>query len=138
MDTTKLSEKARMEYEKLSGAIADLVSRDRKREPKLNEDEKAEIADLEARIEFLGPRIVSLLPQLNAAVARQTELDHKRVTAVVSGEMDAGELANELVSLKLKIAILQQAYTAAMNESERNRSRIARIKELARDREVTK
>jgi hypothetical protein len=136
VDTTKLSQAAHTEYERLTGAIADLVSRDRKREPKLNDDEKAEIADLETRIEFLTPRVASLLPQLNAAVARQTELDHGRVMLVVSGKMEAGELASELVSLKLKISILQGAYTAAATESERNRSRIARIKELAREREV--
>lgn len=137
MDATKLSKAARAEYEKLTSSLAAIVDQDRRREPRLTDGEALEVANLGSRIAELEPVIPRLRGLLEAAASRQRELEVGKIAMILGGGADPGKLADELTSMPVLISLLQSANNAALLESEMARHRIERIKQAARDREVS-
>lgn len=135
MDTSKLSKQVRAKVENKMAEVADLVDRDRRREPKLTEAERAEVASLEALIAELTPAIPQLTAKLEAAEARRKEIARMGIIWVRKGE-DPARLADELNRLPTQTRLTADALRAALSEKEISKRRIEKIKEEAREREV--
>jgi chromosome segregation ATPase len=135
MDVSRLSGKAREEYDRLQAAIGNLIIQDKNREPKLTDAEQAEIATLEARIERVTPQISSLQEQLRVRQERLKDLGQRAAFLVLDGS-DLGELVDELIRLRPMVEILQDAFSLALRENSTCQNSIMRIKRAAREREV--
>lgn len=136
MNTNTLSEKANEIVQKLQSEIAQVIERDRVREPKLNPDEKMEVAHLESEIAKYQPWVEKLKLPLEQSRARLKELQMNYMELVFSEKESAETLATELAFLPSLIEVLEGSLTAALSRFSIAEHRIKRIKEVARERET--
>ena len=130
-----LSRSARDMVANLERQIRETLKRDVNREPKLSDEEKAEVAQLTERIEYLRPVCDRLVEQLEAAEAREKHFTRNMTSMIIAGE-DVSVLVAEQVLIKPVIVALSQASHDALLESSAAESKILKIKDIAREREA--
>jgi len=136
MNTNTLSEKATEIVQKLQNEIAQVIERDRVREPKLNPDEKQEVTHLESEIAKYQPWVEKLKSPLEQAQARLVELQRNYQEQVFEEKRSIEEVAHELQFLPQLVEVLENTYSAALRRVATAEHQIKRIKEAARERET--
>ncbi len=130
-----LSRKAREEYDRLQREAQAVIEADKQREPKLTEEEAAEILTLNATIKKNGPINERLLKQIIAKSERLKFLERNSQKLVSEGE-DVDKVVSELVLLPQALELLEATRRAANMETTVSVNRIERIKATARVREI--
>ena len=130
-----LSMKAREEYKKLQQKLQEIIAADKVREPKLTDEEKVEIAALEARIEKNRPINEKLLNMIKTKDARLKFLERNGQQLIIEGG-DVDAIVTERELLKPALILLEETYRSTMMENANAESNIRRIKEAARQREL--
>lgn len=135
MDTNNLSKSAKEEYDKLTQRLQRVVAEDKVREPKLTDEEKTELAAQEACIKKYIPVIQKFEDLINTKTERLNLLERNGQTMVLEGA-DVDALVAETILLKPALEYLEGAIRMASLESNNAKSRIDKIKESARKREL--
>jgi len=135
MDTNNLSKSAREEYDKLTQRLQRVVAEDKVREPKLTDEEKTELAAQEACIKKYIPVIQKFENLINTKTERLKFLEWNGQIMVLEGA-DVDALVTESILLKPALDYLEGAIRMAYLESNNTKSRIDKIKEAARKREL--
>ncbi|MEN6386006.1 MAG: hypothetical protein ABFD79_12535 [Phycisphaerales bacterium] len=131
-----LSRAAQKTYDELAKKMQDLVSADKKREPKLNEAEKNEINALETRIQYLEPRKDNLEKILAGKDARKKYIEENLLNLMIDKQDEIDALVNEYMHLGVATNLISEAFLANHQECELSKTKIGIIKERARAREL--
>lgn len=130
-----LSKIAREELNKLQAKIQEVITADKQREPKLTDDEKVEMASMEARIEKSRPIKERLLDLINSKETRLKFFEQNIHTMIIEGG-DVDALVAEFELLKPAIQILSEAHRSTSMVISVAESKIQHLKEAARLREI--
>lgn len=131
----KLTKKARTEIENLQSSLRAVVERDRTREPKLTEFEKAQVAERKAIIDAALSRLPRLEGALPPLEARLKDLSFNAAEMVAKGG-DPLDIAHEYLVLKQAVSILEGALNLTYSEKSQAEHGINAIKDAARNREL--
>ncbi len=130
-----LSQAARDAAAELQRQVREILQKDVNREPKLTDEEKAEIAQLFERLEYLRPIQTRLSGQIAEAENREKYLNRNMTSLIIAGE-NAEKLISEAALIKPLIATLIQVIREVAIEVSTSERRIIKIKENAREREA--
>ncbi|MEL7657426.1 MAG: hypothetical protein AAGU75_16150 [Bacillota bacterium] len=131
-----LSRRASETVKDLEKQIEQVISADRVREPKLTEDERKEVIELEAVVKLYAPRMVDLNDKIVSAEARLKEVRCHYYDWIFDGKETPDSVTKELVNLPVFINVLYDTFKVAMSFHNDAMSRINKIKDLAREREA--
>ena len=135
MDINLLSAQAKEKYNKLQQQLQEIVSADRVREPKLTDEEKAEVATNEACLAEKRPVSEKLLNLMKTRRERLNFLVTSSISILQKGG-DVDALVTEKAMLSDAVQLLEEAYNQTNREINVAEGGIRRLKEKAREREI--
>ena len=130
-----LSKIAQEKINELKMKIQDVVDQDKVREPKLTPEEKAEIATATAILEKNRPIHEKLVNLITVKDERLKFLERNSQKIIIDGG-DVDATVSELALLKPALQLLEETSRAVSMESAIAESKIKRLKEAARVREI--
>ena len=132
----KLTKAANDRVEELKQKINDIVNADRVREPKLTDEEKQRIIELEKTIKKYQPLFEGYSKIYDGEEADYKKLDREAIDLILSGESTLEEVTGKLMLLRELLPLAFDTARAAGNYANRAASEIEHIKKVAREREI--
>lgn len=132
----KLTKAANDRVEELKQKINDIVNADRIREPKLTDEEKQRVIELEKTVKKYKPLFEGYSKIYDREEADYKKLNREAIDLILSGESTLEEVTGKLMLMRELLPLAMDTARAANNYANIAAVEIENIKRDAREREI--